>query len=556
MTSHESARGEEPDDEREMRNEKLKPNAEGVSAKERSAAARMTKNRERGHLLSLLLPRVRLEREDVQTGRAINAPSFSTGNLKWGVDQKLGEASKKLDLVVHEDPRTNNELKGLFAADDYGTDGEKSRNTGNLLGIPMEDPNWGARAVAMARLEQLLKTDVLAKTEFATHKAVTNTANKVSLSSAKLGFRQEMVGGTQMGVASSNDNVAVNSAHANELRSQGKNPIYLGDPNLQRLLSVLAVLDAIAGQVDRHVNNYFVQTAPDGKVTAVKGIDLDMAFANKLTSVSPNFEAGGHYIGVPALVDRKFGEAFLRADQSKAREILSLLLAESEVDSAMVRWDAVRDAIQGMQSRGELVDKWGEDTLSKQTEKDASYIGAARADVFMTAVDKVYPQLIVKPDESNPPDYPLNFGTWKNLIKHITPKLAENVNLTPGQLVTVLLRARAEWVANPSMVASRKKYQKYLASLVGLLPDSKAVEVRLNYQEECTKWLTDMMSQYLDFIKAGNQVGSQGDLPSPPAAPKHIQPSSAGLAPALKLLLDKPPDPGDPEDSGDDEWDH
>lgn len=39
-------------------------------------------------------------------------------------------------------------------------------------------------------------------------------------------------------------------------------------------------------------------------------------------------------------------------------------------------------------------------------------------------------------------------------------------------------------------------------------------------------------------------------------APEHMQPSSAGLAPALKLLLGKQPDPGDPEDSGDDEWDH
>jgi len=43
---------------------------------------------------------------------------------------------------------------------------------------------------------------------------------------------------------------------------------------------------------------------------------------------------------------------------------------------------------------------------------------------------------------------------------------------------------------------------------------------------------------------------------SPPAAPEHIQPSSAGLAPALKLLLDKQPEPENPEDSGDDEWDH
>jgi hypothetical protein len=125
----------------------------------------------RAGMLKLLLPRIRLERLDVESGRVLEGGSFSDAALVGeSKDQAVGDATKKLDIVSH---RVNGrDQQGFFAHDEYGP----HRNLGNALfegGADQMAPNLGARAVAMSRLAELLDVPILAKTDFGTHTSET-----------------------------------------------------------------------------------------------------------------------------------------------------------------------------------------------------------------------------------------------------------------------------------------------------------------------------------------------------------------------------------------------
>ena len=136
-----------------------------------------------------------------------------------------------------------------------GPETEKREVPGKTNAVALTDPpNYGARAIAMYELDRLLtelmegkdKTPLLVDTEF----------------------------------ASLNSGIGIMMAKAGGVSGAGFT-VPVGDlPVLTRCLARLQLLDAIAGQLDRHLGNYYVASDASGPVLVI-GIDNDLAFGRK-----------------------------------------------------------------------------------------------------------------------------------------------------------------------------------------------------------------------------------------------------------------------------------
>lgn len=89
---------------------------------------------------------------------------------------------------------------------------------------------------------------------------------KSAIESAKDSFKRENENGKKMN-------------EIEKIKDRDKMAQSLIDPNLQKQLSSLQILDYICGQGDRHNANYFVEQN-DGKFSNVHGIDNDMSFSD------------------------------------------------------------------------------------------------------------------------------------------------------------------------------------------------------------------------------------------------------------------------------------
>lgn len=126
------------------------------------------------------------------------------------------------------------------------------------------------------------------------------------------------------------------------------------DPKLLQLLSNLEWLDKLTGQVDRHMNNYLVETDDDGNVIGLVGIDNDFAFGKDSLDPAPLTKGTGeparmgHQIrGLPLLIDsdtatsiEKMAANWHAPGGMKAK--LSALLPPAEVAAAETRLFATK----------------------------------------------------------------------------------------------------------------------------------------------------------------------------------------------------------------------
>lgn len=212
-------------------------------------------------------------------------------------------------------------------------------------GIAQHDPNYGARTVAMYRLDQLLKAGVTARAEFAVHKdgagkSVLGTV--LESAKGKSGLKTEF---------------AMDSEHAKRI---GPGAVAMDDPVLLRGLNKLQILDAIAGQLDRHIGNYYINTDAKGSVTGITGIDLDMAFGSEMTSPDHQSSSAAHnYRGLPKAIDAEMGAAILTINDTDIRDALAGLLSTAEIDATVQRFLAVQHAVQEASDAGTLRDDWG-----------------------------------------------------------------------------------------------------------------------------------------------------------------------------------------------------
>ncbi|MCL2780371.1 MAG: DUF4157 domain-containing protein [Actinomycetia bacterium] len=209
-------------------------------------------------------------------------------------------------------------------------------------GIHQHDPQFGARAMAMYRLDQLFDAGVTARVEFAVSKDP--KTNKTVM-------------GTVLEQAKGKQGSKTTLVHSGaDARLAGDGAINGNDPAFQRALNKLQLLDAIAGQLDRHMGNVFIEANPDGSLKSLTGIDLDMSFGRDRDN--PDAPGGMHTLGLPPSFDRQFAEKILRITAGDITAALTGLLPEAEIDATRKRLSYVQDKLRDAQENGQLVEHW------------------------------------------------------------------------------------------------------------------------------------------------------------------------------------------------------
>jgi hypothetical protein len=210
-----------------------------------------------------------------------------------------------------------------------------------------KDMNVGSRNIAMYRLDQLLGTGVMPRTERAKLKG-------------KAGTVMTRERGTEL-----RDFV--------ENKEEKSAEEILMTPAIQRGLSNLQLLDAIAGQIDRHAGNIIVTIdEKTGKAIEIRGIDNDFAFGIRTEADSE--VPISHNRGFPEMIDNNTADKILGIEENKVREVLEGLLTKAEIDQTVFRFTSVQNYIKNIKVCQESLDgkgiikEWNEETYKKQLE--------------------------------------------------------------------------------------------------------------------------------------------------------------------------------------------
>ncbi len=205
----------------------------------------------------------------------------------------------------------------------------------------------GGRNIASYALNDLLGFDVITRVEFGMSKE------------EKLGIVMEMAQG----------------------KSGKKTEKELfNDPVVRRELTKLQWLDSLTGQIDRHSENYFIETDADGRGKRVIGIDNDLSFGHKIED--PNhisIKHNGNFRGreMPPVIDTDMAGAFMKLTPEKLEASLSGLLDDKEIDAAKKRLIGIQKHVDGLSKTDCIIsqDQWGSEKVGELlSDKTKSYV--------------------------------------------------------------------------------------------------------------------------------------------------------------------------------------
>ena len=147
------------------------------------------------------------------------------------------------------------------------------------------------------------------------------------------------------------------------------------DSGLQRHLSRLQIIDILARQVDRNQANFWLQTDENGHVTKVTGIDNDMSFGSRETSIDSIKGMGVEYPGLSAFVDKDIAMRILKVKPTDIIYILSGLLPEAEIVQTVSRLSQMQIYLQQLLEKGKLLEphQWNEATAKGLINEGKSY---------------------------------------------------------------------------------------------------------------------------------------------------------------------------------------
>ncbi len=323
-----------------------------------------------------------------------------------------GGAINQVDLVTYNQPIGNSTRTGFFKADLKKQKTGRNQyieydigNAARAIGIDNKDPQLANRAVATSRIAALLKDqfgrgpgNVIAETAFASHKRNGRTVEGTVSEQAS---GRALKAGVNVRVTDQNLINNLSGPNASDYMydlagkqkyrqgdptkklhvTQKQNPngpdeyedpnafyeidqydyyhqFNFQDPEIQKGLSNLQILDAITGQVDRHGANIFIDA--NGKVT---GIDNDAAFGkdisdpNKLVPSGIPFDPmqASHNKGLPSLVDYTTAKMVLDLDPNTVKKELKSLLSSEEIQATIDRLNVVKQHIRNLYATGCIV---------------------------------------------------------------------------------------------------------------------------------------------------------------------------------------------------------
>jgi hypothetical protein len=395
---------------------------------------------QRVRTLNMVAPRLAAERQDLLSPHYFAIKSYSDATLAkggdWNQDDAVGGAANRLDKVQHGAD------KGFFI-------GDRSNNLNHVdaaaaSGIDRLDPNQGGRSVASSRLAKLFGSDVITDVEFATHSTDTNLkGHKHAEKKTRMGVVSKQAAGREGG----SYKVARNAAERAEAEQtvDASQVIDVTDPELQRSLNVLQMLDYISLQLDRHAANFYIATDEKGKVVGVTGIDLDVSFGQQ--GKAGKVTEGGHFVGVPKLADAAFRDKVLSVAPADVRACLDGLVSPAEVDAAVERFEHLCKVLREMApDKVVQVGGWGKDTAA-QRHQDTDYLGKLEATMVEHEFNtKMFPLL-----------KPLEAMTFEHgVVRKAVSRLVDSAALSPSQGVGLVEAIVTSIVTDPTLAEKRE----------------------------------------------------------------------------------------------------
>ena len=144
------------------------------------------------------------------------------------------------------------------------------------------------------------------------------------------------------------------------------------DPDFQRQMNEMFLVDTLASHTDRHAGNYKIHKDENGKIQ-VRAIDNDTTFGTK-GSDDANRKFFGkrgksfNYGGLPAQmqIDANMAKRIEAVTPEMLQGTFSDLLSKEEIDALKTRFDMMKNYINKMRKANLIVDQWNEKTAKKE----------------------------------------------------------------------------------------------------------------------------------------------------------------------------------------------
>lgn len=274
-------------------------------------------------------------------------------NLQFAGTMEKGEKSKKITGWDH----LSQEAKEAFS-----NDMKEVAKYQNITYKVAEDAgveygsNLTVRNVASTRLAELLgQNDLLAKSE------------KVCLNNR--GVKTEGV------VMARANGIDFNSEKQADINRFGKTDDFT-DPNFQRQVSNLEIIDYLAGQTDRNVGNMFYQFSDEAggkpRPTGIQGIDNDAAFGSTMAPCP-----GTVPISKINMIDVQLAENLRQIDKAALEYTFGDILNANEINRLDQRFQDVK----GQLSKARIMQPfdWNAQTSAEMIER-GGYLGTIHKD--------------------------------------------------------------------------------------------------------------------------------------------------------------------------------
>jgi len=271
---------------------------------------------------------------------------------------------------------------GFFKIESENTVSHEARGVGIS-----ENSSFAPRAVLSSKLDKALGLNVLSHDQYAIHReekgVISAKTEGNSLIAERLFTPVDTTGYDENDIAtmleSSTNRRTADGGIERYSGSVLNTSINFAEPQTQKGLSDLQVMDFITGQVDRHPGNIFVSN--DGTVT---GIDNDLAFGSKNEALG-----GPNQFGLPDLIDQSTAEAILSMTDETFRELIGEQdpefggLSEQEMGAALLRFFATQEVLQQRSDQGDLVTEWNADTFERTVSGNATMSYTNRATIMV-----------------------------------------------------------------------------------------------------------------------------------------------------------------------------
>ena len=223
------------------------------------------------------------------------------------------------------------------------------------------DMQTSKRDVATSRLNDLLGANIIAKAELAFRKLESGALQQGSLMEAAQGKT----------LSKTNFDINKDAVEGQQVGFE--------NPGFQRALSRLQLIDALCGQVDRNMSNFYLQFDTSGNVIGLTGIDNDMSFGKMRTGLGASF----NFPGISKFVDEALANRIIDLDPQLVKAAVTGLLSDAEIDALLQRLQKLKTHLSDLKSQNKLLKPSGWNTATAQgmLEEKTNYYSRAHRHV-------------------------------------------------------------------------------------------------------------------------------------------------------------------------------